>query len=248
MIANSVATLSTLRLGLRTRRRLFAQAIGSPSALPGAVVERDPSDPESLVIGIVGRLSPWKGQDVFLRAFTEAFPDGGVVARVVGASLFGEGEFEAELRRLADELGIAERVEFVGHTDDVGREFARFDVAVHASVVPEPFGQVVVEAMAAGCAVVATDGGGPAEVITDGVDGVLVPMGDVRAMAEVLRVLAGDRGLRTRLGEAASLGARRFAPDRVAVDVETVYRLVGAVRRLTMGHRFSGRRTVAVSR
>ena len=84
-------------------------------------------------------------------------------------------------------------------------------------------------------------------MITDGVDGVLVAEGDVRAMAEVL-LLAGDRGLRTRLGEAASLGAWRFAPDRDAVDVETVYRLVGAVRRLTMGHRFSGRRTVAVSR
>ena len=190
VVANSEATLTTLALSPACRRRLLAQAIGSPCVPPAAGAV--PARSSAFTVGMVGRLAPWKGQDVFLRAFARAFPTGDAHAVVIGAALFGEDDYAAELSELADELGIVPRVEFTGHVDDVGAELRRLDVAVHASVTPEPFGQVVVEAMLSGVPVVASDAGGPAEIVTDGVDGLLAPVGDVGALAERLRRLAGD--------------------------------------------------------
>jgi glycosyltransferase involved in cell wall biosynthesis len=91
----------------------------------------------------------------------------------------------------------------VGERDDVARWLEGADVVVHASRIPEPFGQVVVEGMAAGAAVVATRGGGPSELVRDGVDGLLVAPDDVASMAAALRRLAGDATERQRLGAAA---------------------------------------------
>jgi glycosyltransferase involved in cell wall biosynthesis len=108
-------------------------------------------------------------------------------------------------------------------------------VAVHASVTPEPFGQVVVEAMAAGLPVVAAAAGGPAEVVTDGVDGILVPPGDVDRLAAALRRLAGDADLRDRLGQAGRVRAAAFRPEAVAASVMELYRAVLAQR--PAGHR-----------
>src|SRR6185436_14775046 len=109
----------------------------------------------------------------------------------IGAALFGEEDYAASLRTLAAELGLAHRVDFVGFVADVNAEFARLDVLVVPSLVPEGFGLTVVEGMAAGVPVIAPDAGGPAEVITDGVDGVLVPAGDTAALATALARLGG---------------------------------------------------------
>jgi glycosyltransferase involved in cell wall biosynthesis len=149
---------------------------------------------------------------------------------VVGGALFGEEEYEASLHRDAARLGIAERVEFRGHRLDVAPEWACLDVAVHASVTPEPFGQVVVEAMTAGLPVVAAAAGGPAEVVTDGVDGILVPPGDVDLLAAALRRLAADADLRDRLGQAGRTRAAAFRPEAVAASVMELYRAVLAQR------------------
>jgi glycosyltransferase involved in cell wall biosynthesis len=111
---------------------------------------------------MVGRISPWKGQHVFLEAFEQVFADTDVEAYVVGGALFGEREYEAELHRTASAGRCAGRVHFTGHLDDVRHHLLSADVLVHASVVPEPFGLVVSEGMAAGCAVIATTPGGPA--------------------------------------------------------------------------------------
>jgi glycosyltransferase involved in cell wall biosynthesis len=103
------------------------------------------------------------------------------------------------------------------------------DVAVHASIVPEPFGQVVVEAMAAGLPVVAVDGGGPAEIVTHELDGLLYPAGDVDVLAARLRRLAADAPLRARLGQAARRRAEEFTSDSV------VERLMGVYSQITEG-------------
>ena len=131
-----------------------------------------------LRVGILGRLDPWKGQHVFLDAFAAAFGDGGAEAVIVGTKLFGDDGYLEELERQVKALGLEGRVEFRGFRDRVDDELRSLDVLVHASTIPEPFGQVVVEGMAAGLAVVAADAGGPAEVITHGVDGLLYPPGD----------------------------------------------------------------------
>jgi glycosyltransferase involved in cell wall biosynthesis len=179
-----------------------------------------------LRVGMVGRLDRWKGQHIFLEAFARAFPRGGARAVLVGSPLLGEDGYEQELRALALRLGIAADVEFRGFRADVPSELARLDIAVHASILPEPFGQVVTEAMAAGLAVVAADAGGPSRIITSGVDGLLTPPGDAPALARELRRLADDPGLRSRLGTAARRRARAFSGTVAAEQTLTAYRTV----------------------
>jgi glycosyltransferase involved in cell wall biosynthesis len=222
IIANSVATQATLGdLGVPT-------AIVPSPVEPRACVIPSASLGRPFSAGIVGRISPWKGQDVFIRALAEAFPRGDARGVVVGAALFGEEGYERSVRSLSAELGLDGRVEFRGFREDVDAELARLDVLVHASVLPEPFGQVVVEGMAAGLPVVAAAAGGPAEIIDDGVSGLLFPPGDVEALAAVLRRLAGDPRLRSRLGAAGRVRANDFRPEIVARELLAVYQDVHA--------------------
>jgi len=190
-----------------------------------------PRPTHPLRVGMVGRIAPWKGQHVFLRAFAQAFPAGDACAVLVGAPLFGEHDYERELHALAGTLGIRDRVEFRGFRRDVPAELQRLDVAVHASVIPEPFGQVVTEAMAAGLPVVAARAGGPARIIDDRRSGLLTPPGDVEALAAALGSLAADPELRGRLGQAARRRARDFSSDVAARQALDAYHSVVALSR-----------------
>lgn len=178
-----------------------------------------------LTVLMVGRLAPWKGQDVFLRAFASAFEGGPERALLVGAALFGDEErFAAELDALVDQLHVRAQVSMLGARTDVAELLADADIVVHASRVPEPFGQVVVEGMLAGAAVVATLGGGPSELLRPEVDGVLVPPGDAEALAAALVRLAGDPEERHRLGRSARQRALEITePDRIAATVAGVH-------------------------
>lgn len=220
VVANSRSTLQTVvRRGPGARP---ATVLAEP-VLPQPSVPRPDSDGGELVVGMVGRLTPWKGQDVFLRAFVAAFPAGGARAVLVGSAMFGEADYEVSLRQLTEDLGLSERVSFLGFTDDVAGELARMDVLVHASVIPEPFGQVVIEGMAAGLPVLAADDGGPAEILKSGVTGLLYPPGDVPALAEHLRAVAADPHLRRALGDAARGASAAYDPDHIAAGLRSVY-------------------------
>jgi len=143
-------------------------------------------------VGMVGRIVEWKGQNIFLQAAL-LLRERGISARyvIVGAPLFGEQAFEAELHRMAEPLG--ESVEFLGFQSDVPAILRNLDILIHASVTPEPFGQVVIEGMAEGLPVIASDGGGVREIMaTPGVDGMLTPMGNAPALADALGELLGD--------------------------------------------------------
>jgi glycosyltransferase involved in cell wall biosynthesis len=221
IIANSETTLATLKLD-----SVPAGVISSACPDPVAPSEFCPRGTGPLRIGMVGRLAPWKGQDVFLRGFAAAFPAGDERAVVVGEALFGEQAYADSLRRLATELRVDGRVQFAGFREDVTDVLKEVDVLVHASVIPEPFGLVVVEGMAAGLAVVAAGAGGPAEVITHGVDGLLYEPGNIEELAAALRRLANDTGLRARLGEQARRRAAAFAPAAIGQLVVGFYRQV----------------------
>jgi glycosyltransferase involved in cell wall biosynthesis len=177
----------------------------------------------STTFGMLGRIAPWKGQDLFLRAFAAAFPAGEERAVVVGAPLFGEEDYERELHQLAHELGIGERVEFRGFREDIWPELASFDVLVHASVIPEPFGQVVLEGMAAGLPVLAPDEGGPASVIEDGKTGRLFRSRERDSLAAAMRSLSADRGERERLGAGARGAVEAYRPEHMADRIEQLY-------------------------
>jgi glycosyltransferase involved in cell wall biosynthesis len=220
VIANSEATRQTLPA--RARAVVVPPAVGLAS--PGSEQTRGN---HPLVVGMIGRVAPWKGQDVFLRAFAKAFPAGSQRAVIIGAALFGQAEvaYGEGLRRLADDLGVADRVEFRGHRENIIGELRSIDVLVHASTSPEPFGQVVVEGMSARLPVVASRSGGPEEIITDGVDGLLYPAGDVRALADILVRLDAEPNLCAQLGRAAEQRASDFAPESVARQMMRCYEM-----------------------
>jgi glycosyltransferase involved in cell wall biosynthesis len=219
-----------------TRRTLSSRM---PSMVIPTVLEPTRADLERatnerpLVVGMVGRLAPWKGQEVFIRAFAQAFPQGAQRAVIVGAPLFGDAEvaYAEGLCNLADRLGIDDRVEFRGHRDDIFDELYTMDVLVHASTVPEPFGQVIIEGMSARLPVVASRSGGPQEIITDGGDGLLYPSGDVAALAEILARLDAQPELRAQLGEAAGQRAVDYSPATVVPQVMHAYKLATGHRR-----------------
>ena len=146
VVTNSVNTLSTLPAGIRASV-LYNPVV--PDIAPAPAPPRQAVD-RPLRVGVLGRLAEWKGQHVFLEAFAKAFPDGREEAWLVGSAMFGETEYEERLRVLAATLGIADRVVWRGFRDDVDAELRELDILVHCSVTPEPFGQVVVEGMAAG--------------------------------------------------------------------------------------------------
>jgi glycosyltransferase involved in cell wall biosynthesis len=191
---------------------------------------------------MVGRIAFWKGQHVFLEAFARAFGSGSEVAVVVGDSLFGDDEarYGAGLREMTRVLDIAGRVDFRGFRNDVWKELAGMDILVHASVTPEPFGQVVVEAMLAGVPVIAAAGGGPNEILTSGVDGLLYPAGDVDALVEALTRLRHDAQLRVALSNAARVSAARFSPQVAASSLMELYANVWVSRDLRHRRRLYG--------
>jgi glycosyltransferase involved in cell wall biosynthesis len=218
IIANSSATLATLP------RAVKGSVLFNPivhDVVP--VYPRSPEVEGRLRVGIVGRLSPWKGQHVFLKAFAETFADRDGEAWIIGSALFGEDAYEKTLHDLVDELGIADRVVWRGFRPDVAAELAQLDILVHASTTPEPFGQVIVEGMAAGLPVIATAAGGPLEIINPGTDGVLVPPGSVKVLSEALSCLADKPLLRQQLGNAARASVRRYSPAAARTRLLAVY-------------------------
>ena len=183
-----------------------------------------------LTFGVVGRLAPWKGQDFFLRSFAHAFPDGPERAVVVGGALFGEDAYARQLPVLARSLGIADRVDLRGQRTDVWDELSTLDVLVHSSITPEPFGQVILEGMAAGVPVIAADAGGPAEILEHDVTGILYAPKEVAGLAAAMQRMR-DKDLRARLSAAAHLGLSPYAPAAVAAQLQDLYEAVVAVGR-----------------
>jgi glycosyltransferase involved in cell wall biosynthesis len=170
----------------------------------------------SRIAGVFGRITRWKGQDVVLQALVKV-PS--VVAVFVGAeedSAFGE-----ELRRLADELRLSDRVQFLGFRNDVPQLMRVVDCLVHVPTDPEPFGRVVVEGMFARRPVIATRAGGIGEIIENGVSGILIAPGSADELAEALRWVFSDS---TAAAEMAANGQARalacFSDKRMLDEIE----------------------------
>lgn len=242
VIANSRATLESAQAHLRPGA--LAEVIPSASGLRvGATTGPTPTDPSSggpsdgsvRTVGMLARIDPWKGQHLLLEAFAGVFRDRDVRLQFAGDAPFGHERHLAELRRMADVLGVAGRVDFLGHVSDIGSLLARWDVAVQASTRPEPLGQNVLQYLAAGRVVVAADEGGPTEWISDGVNGLLVPPRDVEALASALERLDADAAMRARLGAAAAATPGLLDDEAVtrahAAFYERVVRAVAGRRR-----------------
>jgi len=199
---------------LRPRRDTFVVHPGVPDPGRPTAGERNAArrrlaiPAERRVLVIVGRLQPWKRQDRFIAAVAALRAQGlDVHAIVVGGAAFGLSEdYAAGLAPLGERLGIGDRVLFTGQVDDVAPYLDCADVLVNASDV-EPFGNVLIEAMAKAVPVIAVAAGGPAEIVVDGVSGILVPSSDSTVLAEALAGLVVDGDRRSAIGDG---GRARF--------------------------------------
>lgn len=236
VIANSQATATALRARGGTRARVDVVYNGLDRAISDAVSDGDVAAVRASlglgsapVLGLFGRLAPWKGQHIAIRALALLGGESNVHLLIVGDALFGEESYAAELRALVAQLGLAARVHFLGFRTDVPVLMRAVDVLVHTSTAPEPFGRVIAEGMLAERPVIATAGGGASEVVKAGVTAWQVQPGDPAALASAIReVLASP----ARAHEVAAAG-RADALARFTLDVtlpQTEHAIEQAVR------------------
>lgn len=180
---------------------------------------------DAVVFGIFGRFVRWKGHREFLLAAAEVIRSvPNAYAMVVGGAADMASGRPAELRGMARELGIENRVVFTGYVSDVTSHYHAVDVVVHCSIEPEPFGLVLIEAMACGVPVIAANRGAPLEIITHGVDGLLVDPECTDLLGLTIRDLLGNTERRRELADRArTMVLRRYDADRYARRLEAIY-------------------------
>lgn len=196
-------------------RHTFVVAAGAP--MPEESMHKDPLDlPSDVpVVGLVGRLQPWKGQDRLLRAQALLRDRGHRMHLViVGGDAFGlSAEYAQSLPGLIRDLGLEEDVTMTGQVPDAGPYIEQMDILVNASD-PEPFGIVLLEGMSRGVAVVAVDAGGPGEFIEHEGTGVLARSGAPSALADALEPLLASPDKRDAIGRAGRESyMREFTDD-----------------------------------
>ncbi|MGI5355158.1 glycosyltransferase family 4 protein [Streptomyces sp. CA-252508] len=198
------------------------RVLAIPNSVPAPVVP--PSDTSGTTIVAAGRLASEKQYEVLIEAFAK------VVAERPGWTLriCGWGNQKDRLRARIDRLGLYNSVHLMGPRSPIEPEWVKGAIAVSTSR-HESFGMTLVEAMRCGLPVVSTDCDyGPREIVKDGEDGLLVPVGDVDAIATALLRLVDDPGLRRRMGAAAQVNGRRFDPGPVAKQYEELFAELGA--------------------
>ncbi len=212
-ISQAVAQHQLQRLGAPPSYRVISNAVDLErfsAPVDRAAVRIALGAPlDAPMIGVIGRIVPWKGQHVFIEAFArlrQHRPD--AVAAIVGAPDSAQGEqYRRELQHLARALGVENRLLWLGRRSDIPQLLASFDILAHCSVEPEPFGRVIIEGMAAGTPVIASDAGGAREIVENEINGLLTPPGDAQALAAAMKRLLEDHRLRTKLRENARASA-----------------------------------------
>jgi glycosyltransferase involved in cell wall biosynthesis len=191
--------------------------------------------PDELLLITAGHLQAWKGQDLAIDAGAH-LARAGVPFRWILCGSTIEPEFERRLRDRIASAGLGERVRLLGMRNDLPDLFSASDLAVHTSIHPDPFGMTVLEAMAAGAAIVGPSEGGIPDMVRDGRDGRLYTPRDPEALARTIEATLRDRDALRAMGASARARAREsFALEGQVSRLEAIYEKVlaasGARRR-----------------
>ncbi|MCP2369470.1 glycosyltransferase involved in cell wall biosynthesis [Agromyces terreus] len=220
-LANSTWTASTIPGSLRSRPVRVAYPVSGTHRRRRVMGAR----PNELAILSLSRIAEWKGTDVLISALRILEARGVTFsATVAGGSLFQSKRFELETHRMASTL--RSDVRFAGHVADVEALLGSHNTLVSCSVTPEPFGQVVIQGMSAGLAVVATNLGGPVEIIENGSNGILVEPNDAVSLADALQELSEAIDTRDRLAEEGRKRADSFADERTVPALDEAIRVL----------------------
>ena len=191
-----------------------------------AQIRREFSVPSGAVlVGMVGRVSRWKGQLVFLAAAQQALKLNNTLYFVaVGGVFDDEIEYMDRLRRSVQESGIEARFAIIDYRPDISDVMQAFDIFVLPSTLPDPFPTVILEAMAAAKPVIATAHGGSIEMVKDGTTGYLISPNDSGALAQAILVLAGEKKRTVGMGtEGRKRLLEEFQQERFISDFELIY-------------------------
>jgi glycosyltransferase involved in cell wall biosynthesis len=184
------------------------------------------------LIGLIGRIDWWKGHEYFLEAMAEVVQHtsdvkGMIIGQLSMASIDRNLQYFTSLKSIVKSLCLEDKIIFTGFRGDIPRFVSALDVVVHASSTPEPFGLVVIEGMAAGKPVVATAAGGVLDIITDEMNGLLVPCKDATAMAKAILRILSNRDEAEQMGlSARRLVTQKFTVQHHVAAVEIVYDFV----------------------
>ncbi|MEK3739028.1 glycosyltransferase family 4 protein [Paenibacillus odorifer] len=219
VIANSHSTLNALELP-RSKKTLvvysaFAKAIGNGIGM---------RDQKNFNVLLVGRLAHWKGQHIVLEAAKSFKNEPRVKFWLAGDALFGEEAYKQELLQKIknDELT---NVSMLGHVDDIQGLMNTADLLIHTSVTPEPFGQVIVEGMAAGLPVIASNEGGPVEIVVQGETGLLIEPGDAAILADSIKWMLDHPEERRRMADNGMKRVKEhFVIENTVKDIVDYYK------------------------
>ena len=180
---------------------------------------------EDKVFAIVGRIVRWKGHIEFLHAafiILQAVPD--AKALIVGDFSDGNITYQDQIQQMIDDSEFGDRITMTGYVKDVGSMYAIMDVCVHTSIEPEPFGLVIIEAMANSVPVIASDLGAPKEIIADSINGYIVSPKSPQKIADAVIRLLEDDEQREKMGESALKHVQQHYNDKdYAQAVENIY-------------------------
>jgi glycosyltransferase involved in cell wall biosynthesis len=161
------------------------------------------------VVGHFSRLAPWKGQHILIDALAKCPQE--VTVILVGDALFGEQDYVQKLHQQVADLGLENRVKFLGFRSDIPQLMAACDLVAHTSTSPEPFGRVIVEAMLCGKPVVAAKAGGVMELVEHGLNGFLVTPGEPQELAQVIITCLRETEITATIANnARTTASRRF--------------------------------------
>ena len=188
--------------------------------------ELDVAD-DQLLVGMIGRLEYWKGQNVFIESIRRLIGQGeNVRAVIIGGAQEGRLNrlYYESLLGLVRDYELQDVIHFLGHRDDIPELMSQLDALVLASTQPEPFGRVIIEAMAAGTLVIATAAGGVLDIIRDRENGLLFHVGDAKRLAQAISWAGSHQAeVSEILARAGADVSRRFASDCYAANVMDVY-------------------------
>jgi len=186
--------------------------------------------PDESIVGIIGRIDNWKGHEYFIEAMANVSKQipalkGLIIGELeTNVAVDRNRQYLNKLKLLINSMGLEGKIIFTGFRDDVSRLISAIDVVVHASSTPEPFGLVIIEAMAAGKPVIATADGGVLDIIEDGVNGLLIPCKDSKAIAQAILRIIFNKNETKRMGfEARCRVAEKFTVERQIKNVEELY-------------------------
>ncbi len=200
----------------------------NPQALPGINLST-----KSIKIGLAATFARWKGHDVFLEAaaiIAHERPNLDVRFYIIGAPIYSTSGSQyslPELQKLASNLGVAEKVEFLGFQANMADIYLWLDIVVHASTEPEPFGYTIAEAMACGRPVIVSRAGGAAELFLNDVEAVAFNPGDAMGLAATIQYLIYNSEQCQSLGEnARKKVVRAFSQEHLGSQLILIYKLL----------------------